>query len=182
MAKHLGFNLLELMIGIAVASILASIAVPSYQRLIASTRVNGKTTELLSVLLYVRSEALKRNVNVSVCPSAAPAASAPACSSGAWASGWIVFTDGSTAGSVDGTDVVLRSGQPAAGTTLALPAKYTDWLGFSPTGLPRVAAGGDASDTIFICSGVLRRSISISLVGRVARNDAVADNAQCNAP
>lgn len=187
MTKQLGLNLLELMVVIAVATILAVIAVPSYQRLIASTRVNAQTTELVSVLLYLRTEALKRNISVSICPSAAPADVSPVCTPGsAWASGWIVFTDGGTPGTVDGTDVVLRVGQPAAGIILELPANYSSWLGFSPTGLPRVLTGGGGNGTIFVCSPVgdrnLRRSISISLAGRIVRNDFVSDSAQCNAP
>jgi type IV fimbrial biogenesis protein FimT len=179
-----GLNLLELMIGIAVVTALAVMAVPSFDRLIASTRVNAQATELLSALLYVRSEALKRNVNVSICQSAAPAAPMPSCSQGpnGWASGWVVFTDGGISGTVDGTDVVLRAGQPAPAITLALSPAYSRWLGFSPTGRPRVEGGGAGNGMIFICSNSLRRSISISLVGRVARNDTVADSQQCDAP
>lgn len=181
--KHArGFTLVELMIGIAVAAILATLAVPSFTGLIQRTRLNTQTTELLSALLYARTEALKRNLNVSICHTDNPAAVAPACNAAVngWASGWIVFTDTGVAGVLDGTDAVLRVGQPANMMTFVVPAKYSNWLGFSATGLPRVAGGGVGNGTIRICNGEFRRSIVISNTGRT-RNDTEPNNADCGA-
>lgn len=182
MRTHFGVTLLELMIGIAIASILATLAAPSFNQLIASTRLNTQTTELMSALLYARTEALKRNANVSLCHSANPAAAAPTCSANAngWSSGWIVFTDAGAAGVVDGTDVVLRVGQPANAMTFNVPVRYNNWLGFSPTGRPR-SVDAQSNGTIIICNGQLRRSIAISRVGRITRDDTLPNDANCGA-
>lgn len=184
MRKNKGVTLLELMIGIAVAAILATLAVPSFNQLIARTRLNTQTTELVSALLYARTEALKRNINVTICHTANPAAAAPACNAAVngWATGWIVFTDTGVAGAVDGTDAVLRVGQPANAMTFAVPLRYNNWLGFTPTGLPRAAGNGMAIGTIIICNGNLRRAIAISRTGRIERRDDAPDNANCGAP
>jgi type IV fimbrial biogenesis protein FimT len=183
MRKNLGFTLLELMVGIAVAAIVASLAVPSFNRLIASSRLNAQTTELLSALQYARAEALVRNLNVSICHTADPTASTPACGSteNGWDTGWIVFTDTDTGGTTDGTDQVLRVGQPAKTMTFNVPEQYNKWLGFSATGLPRAAGSGLAGGTIIVCNGSLRRAIVISSTGRITLNDKVSENASCGA-
>lgn len=191
MRKNEGVTLLELMIGVALAATLATLAAPSFNQLIARTRLNTQTTELLSALLYTRTEALKRNTNVSMCHTADPAAAAPTCNPAAngWASGWIVFTDTGVAGRLDGTDTVLRVGQPANPMTIAVPpgGRYNNWLGFSATGLPR-AAGisvgtvGAGNGTIILCNGELRRVITISTTGRITRSDNAPNNAICGAP
>lgn len=183
MSKQSGVTLLELMVGMAVAAILAMLAAPSFNRLIATTRLNTQTTELLSSLQYARTEALKRNQNVSICRSLDPAAAAPACATndGTWATGWLVFTDGGTAGVVDGTDQVLRVGQPAIPLVFVVPARYSNWLGFSATGRPR-SVDTLSNGTIILCNGVLRRAIRISTPGRISRIDDAPDNANCNAP
>jgi len=186
MSKQSGVTLLELMVGIAVAAILAMLAAPSFNRLIASTRLNTQTTELLSSLQYARTEALNRNQNVSVCRSPNPAAAPPACGvsndNGTWATGWLVFTDGGAAGVVDGTDQVLRVGQPAIALVFDVPPRYSNWLGFSATGRPRAGVNGAANGTIILCNGVLRRAIRISIAGRISRIDDAPDNANCSTP
>lgn len=180
--SHAGFTLIEVLVVLALAAILAVLAAPSFNRLIASTRLSAQTTEMLSALQYVRSEALKRNLNVSICHSAAPADAAPTCSAAAngWASGWLVFTDGGTAGELDGTDQLLRVGQPATAMTFDVPPRYNHWLGFSSTGRPRAAGAGNG--TISICNGELRRQLVISRAGRIRLDDTLANNVNCGAP
>ncbi|WP_404299056.1 GspH/FimT family pseudopilin [Halomonas sp.] len=55
-----GFTLIELIVTIAVAAILAALAAPSYQRFIASNRLSSDYNEVLSGLNFARSEAIKR--------------------------------------------------------------------------------------------------------------------------
>jgi len=100
-----GFTLAELMVALAVAAILVTLAVPSYQRLVVDARMTAQANEFLTMMHFARSEAVKRNATVTMCKSDDGAACA---TSGTWAQGWMVFVDSGAAGTVDGGDAVLR--------------------------------------------------------------------------
>lgn len=59
-----GFTLTELLIVIAIAAILLTIAVPSFQPLFAKLRLEGAANELNADLQYARSQAVADNRNV----------------------------------------------------------------------------------------------------------------------
>ena len=65
-----GFSLIELLIVLVVAAILASIAAPSLTGMIASQRTKSVATNLHLALTLARSEATKRNANVTVAATA----------------------------------------------------------------------------------------------------------------
>lgn len=75
-----GFTMIEMMIVVAVASILAAVGVPSLRHFSASQSVRAAASRLQSSLMLTRAEALKRNANVSVSPVLA----------GHWNAGWKV--------------------------------------------------------------------------------------------
>ncbi len=101
-----GFTLVELLVVMAISAILIAAAVPSFQSLIASSRASSASGTLVSSLEFARSEAIRRNQNVTVCRTAN--ANAPenvlSCLDTAaagfdgndWASGWIVFAKAGT--------------------------------------------------------------------------------------
>ncbi len=92
--QHKGFTLIELMVTIAVLVILLTIAVPSFQYIINSMRMNSEINVLQGNMNFARSEALKRGQNVYVCPSANSSAPVPVCITASpldWSSGWVVY-------------------------------------------------------------------------------------------
>lgn len=61
-----GFTLIELIVAIAVAAILLTVAVPSMKNLIRNNRVTGQTNELVAMINFARSEAIRRNDSIDV--------------------------------------------------------------------------------------------------------------------
>lgn len=80
-----GFTLIELMIVVSILVILAAVATPSLKNMINYQRVKSASYELFSSLVVARSEAVKRNGNVTL-----------TAVSGGWQNGWqITAADGS---------------------------------------------------------------------------------------
>lgn len=74
-----GFTLTEMMIVVIVAAILTVVAVPSFREFVANQRIKNASFDLVSTLSFARSEAIKRNANVSVNAAAT-----------GWSDGWTV--------------------------------------------------------------------------------------------
>ena len=111
-----GFTLIELVIVVALAAIIMTFAVPSYQNLIANNRITSHTNELVMGINMARSEAVKRNVRVILCRSANPTAAPPACggSANTWTTGWLLFASGDANNTYEaGTDTLIRVGESA---------------------------------------------------------------------
>jgi type IV fimbrial biogenesis protein FimT len=173
-----GLTLVELMVAVSILAVVLAIAAPSYRQFGRSTRVVTQASELYGALSYARSESMRRGVRVTVCRSADPQASSPACStSGSWASGWLVFIDnvqvsGNVAGVVDGTDAVLRIGEPATGSTVTTSGNLGSWLAYSPQGLVRTDVG-TANGAFTLCQATTGRRITVSPVGLVGNVEQV---------
>ncbi|MCC5794476.1 MAG: GspH/FimT family pseudopilin [Chromatiales bacterium] len=85
-----GFTLIELMVALVVAAIIASMAVPGFRDMIQNNRAATQSNELVTAFSLARSEAVKRGARVSVCPTTDQAS----CTDNTdWAVGWMVFVD-----------------------------------------------------------------------------------------
>ncbi|HET9337589.1 MAG TPA: GspH/FimT family pseudopilin [Casimicrobiaceae bacterium] len=76
-----GLTMVELAFVMLVVAVLAAVSVPSLTNLVVSQRLRAAGTDLVSSLQIARSEAIKRNGNVTVRPAA-----------DSWTSGWVVAT------------------------------------------------------------------------------------------
>jgi len=63
-----GFTLTELLLVVAIVAILASFALPSFKSLTQSQQVKNASFELYASLSLTRSEAIKRNCDVTITP------------------------------------------------------------------------------------------------------------------
>jgi type IV fimbrial biogenesis protein FimT len=134
-----GFNLVELLVVIGVASMLMAMGVSSYRYVTNSSRVSGEINSLLGDMQMARSEAIKRGQIISICPSNSDG-TACAGGGGSWKDGWIVFTDWNgdgavTAGAPD-NDQVVRIQPPLTGTdVIASNNAGVNFVSFNRNGL-----------------------------------------------
>lgn len=136
--KSAGFTLVELLVTLAIVGILATWAVPAIRGLFMNNSMVSATNGLMADLIYARSEAVKRNAPISICPSTDQAT----CSgSSNWSTGWIIFTDSNKNNAVDTGDTVLRLGDGSSSITItaynaqSTPALSTAGLIFSSEGI-----------------------------------------------
>jgi type IV fimbrial biogenesis protein FimT len=103
--RHRGFTLLELMIAVAMLLILSALAFPSMRSFVVRNRVRDAATDVFLALNETRSEALKRNANVTLQP----------VSAGQWTSGWNIKDSG-------GNNVEVHQPLDASTLTVTGPA------------------------------------------------------------
>ncbi len=100
-----GFTIIELMVVLAVFSILSALAAPSFKNILKQQEVNGQINNLVAMIYLARSEAIKRNHVVTVCKSE----DKESCG-GSWSDGWIMFVDKNADGERSAIENVLTSG------------------------------------------------------------------------
>ena len=124
-----GFTLTELLITLTVAAIGLSIAVPSFQSTVNNNRRATAVNQLVSALHMARSEAVTRNMQVAMCPSA----NGQSCQGGGWQTGWIFFTDANQNRAVDAGDTILGNGPGPANLTIS-STQFANFLVYRPSG------------------------------------------------
>jgi type IV fimbrial biogenesis protein FimT len=87
--RSAGFTMIELMMTIAIATIVMTLAIPSFRYVTNSNRIASEINGLLGDLQFARAEAIKEGRSVTVCVSI----DSTTCSVGNtdWKNGWIVF-------------------------------------------------------------------------------------------
>jgi type IV fimbrial biogenesis protein FimT len=87
-----GFTLIELMVVLAIMGIALSLAIPGFSDIRSSTKLRAYAQEMVAAVYLARTESIKRNRSVILCPAADP--NAVDCATGvngSWAQGWIVL-------------------------------------------------------------------------------------------
>ena len=91
MDGHAGFSLTELLLTIALLGVVTGFAVPSFRTLQLDAARARQVNQFVQAIHLARSEAMKRNGIVSLCPSQdALTCAAPGTD---WDAGWIVFAN-----------------------------------------------------------------------------------------
>jgi type IV fimbrial biogenesis protein FimT len=111
-----GFTLTELIIVVAIAAILMTIAVPSFRTMSRNMTVRGAADELVANIQFARSEALRINQTVSLSFNG---------------NAWQIFVDPNTNGVLDAGEQLLREG---AYSDLINGQPGVLWFAFSSTG------------------------------------------------
>lgn len=177
------------MITVAVSIILIGLAVPSFQVVFNSSRINTQANEFVAALQVARMEAVRRNARVVVCPST----NQTSCTGGnptSW-TGWLAFVDdggfsekGTVAtpanvgnGAVDTNETVLRAGLTNTTLKVNTSSNISGTTGgaivFRSDGLARDNAGNLLKGIISVCVKTAhppqnRRDVTINTGGRIS--------------
>lgn len=148
-----GFSLVEILFVLAVAAIALGIGVPAFATLVANHRMTAATNDLVSTLHAARSEAIKRQVTVTLCPTVE--GDGPCLPNGSLASGWTVFVDRNGDANISADDVIVQRhaalpSQLRDGLTVN-PAAAPGYIIFSGTGSVGTAALPDSLTDIQLC-------------------------------
>lgn len=109
-----GFTLIEMLVVVAIAAILASLAVPSFRTMLVKRSTQSAADTLVSDMRYARTQALQRSTRVVMCSLAINSTSACSGTTASWANGWLIFVDKNNDDIVNGSDEILRVQQPVA--------------------------------------------------------------------
>lgn len=137
-----GVTLVELVVSMALLALLATLAAPSMSRLITSQRLKTTASNLHLALVKTRSEALKRNTNVTLTRA-----------NNDWSNGW----------TIDAGATQIDTTPAAKGVDIdTVPDDRTE-IRYAPNGRVTIGAG-----TVFVLSatGVNSRCVSIDGSGR----------------
>lgn len=153
--RQRGWSLIESMVGAAVASVMASVAVPNMVQFKESAALAGTTNELMTALHLAKSEAITRQSRVVVSP----------VSGSDWRSGWNVYVDRDNDGSFDESDLLVQQYAPRS-NALAVSTHF--------------GATSDGSSLSFAADGSVRRAGSNGLmIGRLVLRQGGAERAVC---
>ncbi|MEI8031441.1 MAG: GspH/FimT family pseudopilin [Comamonadaceae bacterium] len=167
--KQRGVTMIELVIVMSIASILALIAVPSLMSTLRDFRQRSAVSLVLSDLNHARSEAIKRNTRVLMCVRDA---AGTGCATGTnWQAGWLVCTDADANDACDASTatspnpVIVR---PALDATLSLTgsAAAVRFNANSSQGVGTTAATLTLGGT---WSGATSRAVSVAGTGYISK-------------
>jgi type IV fimbrial biogenesis protein FimT len=168
--RHGGFTLIELMVTIVIAGVLAMMAVPMLQNFVISNRTSATSNEFMGSVLRARTEAVSRNSCVTMCVSKDTDSANPSCvgtEEKAWGNGWVVFRnpecDASVKSAPQSDDLLLVTRTLSTDYSLTGPGGL---IFFSATGVPRPVDVGSFQIRYQESTRPSNRTICLSPLGR----------------
>jgi type IV fimbrial biogenesis protein FimT len=167
-----GVTLIELMITVAILSVLIGLAVPTFDSVRLSSKLRSYSNELVAGALLARSEAIKRNSVVKLCVMNADGDDCQ--NSTDWENGWLIFHDANNDDTLDAGETLIAV-HPAATTGYKLDGSAAV-LAFEGDGV------GSTTFTMTVCRatpsvGDQERMITVSASGTT--NVTKTTNASC---
>lgn len=165
-----GFTVVELMVSIAVATILTAIALPNLRTFIENSRRDSTVDGLVASLNYARNQALDLDQPVDLCAGIGGAGSGSStttecASGGAWSAGWDVVT---TPAGATTPQVLITHALSTASTTPSVAATNGNtFFQFNGNGTVTMT---NAPELIVVCDSrgtSMARAIEINAAGYI---------------
>lgn len=141
--SQLGVTMVEVVIVVAIMGVLAAMAVPSFLEFTRNQRIRAAASDLHISLMRARSEAIKRNANVSIRPT----------STSNWGLGWSIPDP-------EGSTTALDNWSSYAGVSATGPTLVT----YLSSG--RIGGATPPSFEVSATGSSVKRCVSVDLSGR----------------
>jgi type IV fimbrial biogenesis protein FimT len=172
-----GFTLVELMVTLAVAAVLAMVAVPGMTQLFRAARLSAQTDQLVSALNLARLEAVKRRRDIQLCGAAIPAPAPNPCNGVVatdWTNGWLIFDGGAVMRHFDGkTGLRVDSASDVTSVT------FTGTIGSATPSSLTATGNGDVARFILCVPGERRQFVNVALSGHVSKSTDAIPTTTC---
>ena len=178
-----GLTLIELMMGLAIAAILATLSAPAFLRQINGSRLSTASSDLMASLALARGEAIRTGMRVTVCRSV----DGSTCDTAApahWNRGWITFQDINADGVRDPGERLVHAWPAMPAQVIAIGnTQVADRIGFRPSGSTQ------ANGTLRVCNTSASlpddqraRDLVVIRTGRVVLTSPGSVSPQCPKP
>jgi len=126
-----GFTGIELLVVLAIAAVMITLAMPSMTNLLQGMRTQGEANALAQDINLARSSALQTGLTTTLCSSR----SGTVCDGvdGSWQAGWLVFTD-PTSSQTFSADNMLRREQAFSNTDTLQTTPMINSISFNRSG------------------------------------------------
>lgn len=156
-----GFTLLELLITLAIASVLLGITIPTGQQLIRQQETAAVTNQLANLFFYARETAVNSGYNTAVCPTI----DLVSCSR-AWHQAFIVYKD------LDGNKIFNPAVDEALQVAVLAPFWSVNWRAFNSQYQIQFQPSGytfNQNGTLEICPPFTVSSVNTLVLNRIGR-------------
>ncbi|MCP4996874.1 MAG: prepilin-type N-terminal cleavage/methylation domain-containing protein [Gammaproteobacteria bacterium] len=157
-----GFTLLELIVVVAVLSILLGVVIPGFKSMLEQNRMAAAVNGFIATLRYARSEAVTRETRVVVCASTDGVNCLDDYTG--WGEGTLVFVDSDNSRSRDVDELLLNYRQGVEdGLEVMSSSSSRSTITYYPTG-----RGWGSNTTVRFClpgSDIENRAVIISFTG-----------------
>ncbi|UTA47331.1 GspH/FimT family protein [Simiduia sp. 21SJ11W-1] len=171
MTRAHGLTLLNLLISLAIISILSFVVIPGFAQILANNQATLTINTAINAIRFARAQAILHGQHVTLCPYSYNVS----CGND-WAAGFTAFQDFNKNGKLDGDEEVLRVIELyAAGTVKWSSFGASSYLMFTPLGFTKSQNG-----TFIYCpknkDATLAKVLIINRQGRVRQGQDTNNN------